>query len=102
MDNMIKTIIDIDKQARDRIAQANESRAKMIEELPEKKKAIESEIMDAVRAELKNFEAQKKAESEFKKTEIDIQAEESLKELEKKKSENFNKWVEKIVADTLS
>lgn len=102
MDNMIKTIIDIDKQARDRIAQASESRAKMIEELPEKKKAIESEIMDAVRAELKNFEALKKSESETKKSEIDIQVEESLKELEKKKSENFNGWVEKMVADTLS
>ena len=101
MDNMIKTIIDIDKQARDRISQAGEKRAKMIEELPEKKKAIEAAVMEKVRVELKDFEAKKKAEFKSKEAQTDAGAEKALKELEKKKSENFEAWVDTIVKNTI-
>lgn len=97
MNEMLKTILDMDKQAQQKVAEAEEYRNSVISGLSSKKNAVmEDETRKAKESALRRSE-RRKTQSEKYLSDIKERNGKVLEKMEKLYSENAEKWVSEIV-----
>lgn len=97
MNEMLKTILDMDKQAQQKVVAAEEYRNSVISELSSKKNAVmEDETQRAKESALRRSE-RRKAQSEKYLSDIKERNGKVLAKMEKLYAENTEKWVAEIV-----
>lgn len=98
MNETLKTILDMDKKAQQKVAEAEEYRKNAVAGLSAKKASvIEDETRKARESAVRRSE-RRKAQSQKNLTEIKQRNEKILENMEKLYSENAEKWVSEIVS----
>lgn len=97
MNSMLKTILDIDRQAQQKVAEAEEYRNNAIAELNNKKNGIIEKEMKKAKDSAQRRSQRMKAGNEKNLSEIREHNAAVLENLEALYSQNADKWVDEIV-----
>lgn len=96
MENIIKSILEIDQQARDKIAKAERERNRIIADAKaEEEQLLEMKIKEAD-DKLAGIKADEQAKADVKLAEIEAERDSEIKRLNQVFEEKHEEWQEKI------
>ena len=99
---MLKSILDIDKQARIKKEKALSYRKEIYDNIEAEKKEIINTEMETARQKVKTVEKSFKKGIEKRIKDLKAENEKKLKELNKKQQDNQQRWVDELYTRVLS
>lgn len=101
MDAMIKTILDVDKKARELQNCALKKKENCEQEIKGQKEKLENEYNEKLAQAIENTKKQEKIFLKKKEEQIDTKTNNALNELENQFEQEFEQWVQNIVNEVV-
>ena len=102
MDDIIKSIIDIDRGASDKLSEAEKKKLKIITEAKALQESIVKEAVENSKRELEQIEADRKKAAEEKIAALEADRDRRLEAMKKAFSDNSDKWADEIFKAVIS
>ena len=101
VDELINRLIEVDKQARARVDEAKNNRAKAVEELDSRKQKLKKENEQSFKAFVENKKTELNETLATAKSEIEQKEQSVISELDRVFAEKCDEWVDSIVATVI-
>lgn len=102
MDDIIRSIIDIDRGASDKLSEAEKKKLKIITEAKALQESIVKEAVENSKRELEQIEADRKRAAEEKIAALEADRDSRIDAMKKAFAENSDKWADEIFKAVIS